>query len=139
MADLMPRAESYLQELAAVVGGSGRPRRRLLGEIGDHLDDAIRANCSAGMHVALAEQRAVEELGPPDLIGHAWEARCARLRRRRRGRGATLVLAATVASILAAAQHADGRRDPAALHAKPAPVTTTIPQASPAVGRRGEP
>jgi len=126
MAEPTATAERYLRELAALVPGSRRTRRRLLAEIGDHLEDATRANHDAGMRAALAEQRAVEHLGPPAALAQAWHARCARLRRRRRGRGAMLVVTAAIGSILAAAQHADGRRDPAAPPSRPAAVTTRV-------------
>jgi len=116
-ADPVPR-DVYLRDVAGRLAGSRRTRTRLLAEIRDHLDDAAAANRSAGMHPLQAEQRAVELLGNPASLAEGWEARCSRLRRRRRGRAAMLIATSAIASILAAAQHADGHRDPAATAAR---------------------
>jgi hypothetical protein len=113
MDDPIPTADRYLRELAARVAGSRRARRRLLTEIRDHLDDAATAHRSAGMQPLQAEQRALELLGRPAELAEAWDARRTLLRKRRRGRAAILIATTATASLLAAAQHADGRRDPA--------------------------
>jgi len=105
-------ADFYLRDVSTRLRGPLQPRKRLLTEIRDHLDDAITANLNAGMQAVEAEQRAVEQLGPPAALTEAWQARCSRLRTRRRGHIAMLVGAAAAAAVLGIAQHAQGRRDP---------------------------
>jgi hypothetical protein len=103
---------TYLHAIGGRLTGSARTRARLLREIGDHLDDAIAANLAAGMPAPEAAERAVASLGSASALVEAWEARCSRLRRRRRRRSAMMITAVTAASVLAAAQHAEGRRAP---------------------------
>ena len=86
MAESTGTANTYLRDVATRLAGSRRTRRRLIIEIRDHLDDATAANCDAGIEAAEAERRAVELLGPPAALAQAWDARCSRLRHRRRGR-----------------------------------------------------
>jgi hypothetical protein len=108
MDELRLTCDRYLHEVAARLGGSRRTKKRLLTELRDHFDDAVAANRVDGVHPARAEELAVESLGPPAVLATAWRARSARLRWRRRRTG-LLIAAIASASILAAAQHADGR------------------------------
>ncbi len=112
MAEPLRTADGYLRELSTRLTGSRRTRARLLAEIRDHLDDSIVASIDAGVSPALAEDEAVGRLGAAEKLTEAWEARCSRLRARRRRHVALLAGVAAVASVLGVAQHADGRRDP---------------------------
>lgn len=112
MADSRGPADRYLHEVEAGLDGPARTKRRLLAEIGSHLEDAIASNLAAGMQAAEAEQQAVIRLGSPASLADAWDARCSRLRARQRRRIATIVAAATFVSVLGVVQHADGRQDP---------------------------
>ena len=114
MAEPIRTADGYLRELSTRLTGSRRTRARLLAEIRDHLDDSIVASVAAGVEPALAEHEAVGRLGAAETLTDAWEARCSRLRARRRRHVALLAGVAAVASVLGVAQHADGRRDPTA-------------------------
>jgi len=105
--------DAYLVKVAALLGGSHRTRTRLLDELRDHLDDAIRAHRAQGVSEQQAASEALARLGAPEAVAHAWARRCTRLRRRQRARAAVLVATAAAASLLALAQHADGRPHPA--------------------------
>jgi hypothetical protein len=124
----------YLASLAARLTGSRRARNRLLTEIAGHLDDAISCGVEAGARADEAERRAIDLLGPPAAIAGPWNERCSRIRERQRRRVGLLVATATAASVLAVAQHADGRRDqvppPAACNGQHAAVLRTCDDAS---------
>jgi hypothetical protein len=102
----------YLAQLEARLGGSRRSRRRLLREIGDHLDDSAVAEVARGAETGDAQRSAVARLGTVDVVAQAWHGYRRRRRVTRRRRVAAVALAAAVASALGAAQYASGgRRD----------------------------
>jgi hypothetical protein len=124
MAEPTPR-DAYLTSLAVRLAGSRRARERLLTEIANHLDDAISGRVDAGVRPSDAEQRAIDLIGPPATVACAWNERCSHVRKRQRRRIGLLVAAATAASVLAVAQHADGHRGqapPATCGTEPAAV-----------------
>jgi hypothetical protein len=102
MAEPDDSAASYLEELAELLVGSRRARRRLCAEIRAHIEDAIE---DAGEVLAV-----LERIGPPQEAARAWAARCDRQRSRRQRRLALVVACTAAASFLAVAQLAQGGR-----------------------------
>jgi hypothetical protein len=63
--------DEFLDLLFNRLSGTGAAGRRVLVEVGDHLDDAIADGVSGGMTPEQAEVAAVARLGTPDEIAHA--------------------------------------------------------------------
>lgn len=100
MADPWTNSERFLAELASLLDGSRRDRRRLCEELAAHLADAR----SGG----LDEARALEQLGTAQSLAADWNARCARRSTQRRVRVGSVVAVAAAASLLAVVQYAQG-------------------------------
>src|SRR5579863_9633190 len=113
-------SDRYLHDLERQLEGSRRARKRLLAEIRDHLEDAVVTQRATGVPPERAEQQALEQLGAPQTVAETWNARCSHLRKKQRLRGTLIIVTVATATILAAAQHANGKRDPT-----PPPATTT--------------
>jgi hypothetical protein len=94
--------EEYLVRVERELCGSRSARRRLLGELRDHLEDA------AGEGV----DDAVERLGAPGDVVAAWRAHVSATRARTRRRAAVLALTLTTTGALGVVQHASGHRAP---------------------------
>jgi hypothetical protein len=127
MAEPIRGRDAYLRSVSTSLTGSRRGRKRLLTEIGDHLEDAIVAGLGMGIHPDEVERRAIERLGPPAIVARAWSLRCSRLRKRQRRVVGLLSAVAAAASLLAVAQHAEGRGD------QPRPVRSCLAQQATAV------
>lgn len=92
--------DSYLEEVASLLVGPRRARRRLCAELRAHIDDAMRD--------ATEELSTLERIGPPQEVARTWALRCERQRSRQGRRLALVVATAAIASFLALAQHAQG-------------------------------
>lgn len=105
--------ERFVAEVSSLLEGSARDRARLCEELAAHLEDA-RAR-------GLDEAQALAQLGTPESIAAAWNARCARRRTQQRLRAASVAGVAAAASLLAVVQYAQG----APAHKAPPSTTTT--------------
>lgn len=113
MGERNPAAEAYLAEVATLLGGSWRARRRLLSELRQHIDDAAAVRPGPQTH----ERGAVlDRLGSPEALARAWDVRCSQWRVRQRRAIAVCVAGAAAASMLAVVQHAEGSRAPSPTH-----------------------
>lgn len=64
--------ETYVSTLKPNLVGHSRLRRRLAEEMQGHLYDAAERHRAAGLPPEEAQQRAIEDFGPPEVVVGAW-------------------------------------------------------------------
>lgn len=104
--------DDFLAEVGASLRGPRRHRKRLVDELAAHIDDAVRAELAANVHIGDAERAVLDRIGNASAIADRWNAdrRIVRTRRHRRLAGATFVL--VVAGALGVTQYAAGKSQP---------------------------
>ncbi|HEY2938900.1 MAG TPA: hypothetical protein VGJ27_03740 [Gaiellaceae bacterium] len=121
----MTPQRQFLFELASSLRGPRRARQRLLLEVEQHLEDAVRAETLPGCDPGTVESAAVARLGPAETIAASWNDGQSELRGARRRGYAALALLVALAGALGLAQYASGKARP-----RPAPGCQAVePQA----------
>jgi hypothetical protein len=101
-----------MRELRSALRGPRRARVRLLAEVQDHIDDAMRAELERGADPTAAQAIVLEQFGDPAVLASAWnDAQAQRRRSAQRRAVAVIAMLASTAAVLGVAQHADGGRE----------------------------
>jgi hypothetical protein len=111
-ADVRTVKEQLLDELAGSLRGSRRARRRLLTEIEEDFEDALRAERAAGLSARSAEAEVLARFGCADDLVEPWNSDQAERRGAIRRNAVLVVLAAVLAGALGVTQYASGRNSP---------------------------
>lgn len=93
--------QQYLDDLSALLVGSRRERRRLITELGNHVEDT-----AGGVESDVLQT--LKRLNSSADVARVWQARCARRLFRQRQHAAVVVGLCATASLLSVAQHAQG-------------------------------
>jgi hypothetical protein len=96
-------AGQYVEELSSLLVGSRRARARLCHELRCHVEEALQTAA-----VDDTDATILERIGSPAQIAKAWAVRCERQRARQRRRVGVIATTIAAASLLAAAQFAQG-------------------------------
>lgn len=104
--------DQLLDELASSLRGPRRARRRLLAEIDEDFEDALRAERAAGLSARSAEAEVLARFGCPDDMAERWNGDQAERRGAIRRNAVLVVLAAVIAGALGVTQYATGTNSP---------------------------
>jgi hypothetical protein len=104
--------ERLLDDLAGSLRGPRRARRRLLTEIEEDFEDALRAERAAGLSSPAAEAEVLARFGCPEDVVERWNSDQAERRVAIRRNAVLAALAAAIAGALGVTQYASGRNAP---------------------------